>query len=45
MNVSELIKTHPVLKNLDFLTVYKTIQTLIDDGYLLLASDVSTVQS
>lgn len=38
MNVTELIKTHPVLSSFDFLTVYKTIQTLIDEGYILINS-------
>ena len=34
MNIKEYIKSNEVLKNLDFLTVYETINQLIKDGYL-----------
>ena len=35
MNLSDYIKNHPVLQQMDFLTVYKTIQALIADGYII----------
>lgn len=35
MNIKEYIKSNETLKNLDFLTVYETINQLIKDGYLV----------
>lgn len=40
MNITEYIKSNEKLKNLDFLTVYETILTLIQDGYIMVAEDV-----
>ena len=39
MNIADYIKTHPELSQLDFWTVYYTIRTLIDEGYLALCVD------
>ena len=35
MTITELIKNHPILKDLDFLTVYTTVETLIREGYMI----------
>lgn len=45
MNIEKYIKNHEKLKKLDFLTVYKTILTLMQDGYLMVAEDVHILQS
>ena len=39
MNIKEFIKSHPTLKNLDFLTVYTTLETLIREGYILQSTE------
>ncbi len=36
-NITEYIKNNENLKNLDFLTVFATIQQLIKDGFILQA--------
>lgn len=45
MNIEKYIKNHEKLKNLDFLTVYETILTLMKDGYIMVAEDVYLLQS
>ena len=45
MNIEKYIKSHEKLKDLDFLTVYETILTLMQDGYLMVAEDVYLLQS
>ena len=37
MNITEYIKNNDILKNLDYLTVFTTIQQLIKDGFILQA--------
>lgn len=39
MNIAEYIRNHEELSQLDFVTVYYTIKTLIDEGYLALCVD------
>ena len=43
MNIAEYIRNHPELSELDFGTVYYTIMTLIEDGFLMLANENYTV--
>jgi len=40
MNITDYIKNHDKLKDLDFLTVYMTIEALIEDNYILLSKYV-----
>ena len=40
MNITEYIKNNAKLKDLDFLTVYMTIEALIDDNYIMLSDYV-----
>lgn len=40
MNISKYIKNHKELKEMDFLTVYKTIIELIKDGRFIAEADV-----
>ena len=35
MNITEYIKSNENLKNLDYLTVFTTINQLIKDGYIM----------
>ena len=43
MNITDYIKTHERLKDLDFLTVYTVIMALVKDGFILMDSDVSVL--
>ena len=43
MNIADYIRNHEELSQLDFGTVYLTIVTLIDEGFLALSVD--SVQS
>lgn len=43
MNIADYILNHPELSQLDYASVYYTITTLIDEGYLAL--NVDSVQS
>lgn len=45
MNITKYIQNHKKLKNLDFETVYETIITLIEDGFILVDTDVYSIQS
>lgn len=40
MRISEFIRTHAELSQLDFATVYFTIITLLNEGYLAQSVDV-----
>lgn len=40
MNIVDYINRSEVLSSLPFLTVYKTIATLIEDGYIMQPTDV-----
>lgn len=39
MDITEYIKSNEKLKNLDYLTVFTTIEQLIKDGYILRSVD------
>lgn len=45
MNIADYIRNHEELSQLDFGTVYYTIRTLIDEGYLALCVDSVQPQS
>ena len=36
MNIADYIRTHDELSQLDFATVYFTIMTLLNDGFVML---------
>ena len=45
MNIAEYIRNHPELSELDFGTVYYTIVTLVNDGFLMLKNENYTAST